>query len=103
MCKEAKVSNQLQYLKKLWGKFFLTFKFVTFMCFNFYVFLGLSSQLSVFLKLCIMNTLLYFLSCQLCVSLRNVSLGDPHIPSRSEYDDVIIEAPFQHCLGSPQP
>ena len=45
-----------------------------------YVFLALSSQLSVFLKLCIMNILLYFLLCQSCRSFRNVSLGGPHIP-----------------------
>jgi len=44
---------------------------------NFYVLRVLSSQLSVFLMLCIMNTLLHFLLllCQLCRSLRNVSLG----------------------------
>ena len=38
----------------------------------------LSSQLSVFSKLCIMNTLLHFLLLfQLCRSLRNISLGGP--------------------------
>jgi len=42
---------------------------------NFYVLSALSSQLSVFSKLCIMNTLLHFLLlCQLCRNLRNVSL-----------------------------
>jgi len=47
---------------------------------NFDVLLALSSQLSVLLKLCIMNTHLHFLLCQSCCSLRNVSLGGPHIP-----------------------
>ena len=43
---------------------------------NFYVLPALSSQLSVFSKLCIMNTLLHFLLLfQLCRSLRNISLG----------------------------
>ena len=43
---------------------------------NFYVLPALSSQLSVFLKLCIMNTLLHsLLVCQSCRSLGNVSLG----------------------------
>jgi len=43
---------------------------------NFYVLPALSSQLSVFSKLCIVNTLLHFLLllCQSCRSLRNVSL-----------------------------
>jgi len=45
-----------------------------------YVLPSLLSQLSVFLKLCIMNTLLHFLLRQSCHSLRNVSLGSPHIP-----------------------
>jgi len=45
---------------------------------NVYVLLALSSHLSVFLKLCIMNTLLHFLLCQSCRSLRNVSLGGLH-------------------------
>jgi len=38
------------------------------------------SQLTVFLKLCIKNTILHFLLCQSCRNLRNISLGDPHIP-----------------------
>jgi len=42
--------------------------------------LDLSYQLSMFSKFCIMNTLLHFLFCQSCRSLRNVSLGGPHIP-----------------------
>jgi len=43
---------------------------------NFYVLPALSPQLSVFSKLCIMNTLLHFLLLfQLCCSLRNMSLG----------------------------
>jgi len=43
---------------------------------NFYALQALSSQLSVFSKLCIMNTLLHFLVLfQLCRSLRNISLG----------------------------
>jgi len=44
---------------------------------NFYVSPTLSSQLSMFSKLCIMNTLLHslLLLCQSCRSLRNVSLG----------------------------
>jgi len=44
---------------------------------NFYVLPAMSSQLSVFSKLCIMNTLLHFLFLlfQLYCSLRNISLG----------------------------
>jgi len=43
---------------------------------NFYVLPALSSQLSVFSKLCIMNTLLHFLLLfQLCRSLRNTPLS----------------------------
>ena len=44
---------------------------------NFYVLPALSSQLSVFSKLCIMNILLHFLFLlfQLCRSLRNIPLG----------------------------
>jgi len=44
---------------------------------NFYVLPAMSSQLSVFSKLCIMNTLLQFLLLlfQLCHRLRNISLG----------------------------
>jgi len=44
---------------------------------NFYVLPALSSHLSVFSNLCIMNTLLHFLLLliQLCCSLRNISLG----------------------------
>ena len=44
---------------------------------NFCVLPAVSSQLSVFSKLCIMNTLLHFLLLllQLCRSLRNISLG----------------------------
>jgi len=42
---------------------------------SFYVLLALSSQLSVFLRLYIMNTLVHFLLCQSCRSPRNVSLG----------------------------
>ena len=47
---------------------------------NFYLLLALSSQLSVFLKLCIMKILLHFLLCQPCRGLRNISLDGPHIP-----------------------
>jgi len=43
--------------------------------FNFHVLLTLSSQLSVFSKLCIINALMHFLLRQSCLSLRNVSLG----------------------------
>ena len=45
---------------------------------NFYTLPALSSQLSVFSKLCIMNTLLrsFLLLCQSCYSLRNVCFGD---------------------------
>ena len=44
---------------------------------KFYVLPALPSQLSVFLKFCIMNTLLHFLLliCQSCRSLRNESMG----------------------------
>jgi len=41
--------------------------------------LTLSSQLSVFLKLYVMNTLSHFLLCQTGRSIRNVSLGGPLI------------------------
>jgi len=46
---------------------------------NFCVLPALSSHLSVFSKLCIMNTPLHFLLllCQSCRSLRNVSFGGP--------------------------
>jgi len=45
---------------------------------NFYVLSAVSYQLSVFSKLCIMNTLLHFLLLllQLSCSLRDISLGD---------------------------
>jgi len=75
---------------------------------DFYVLLALSSQLSVFLKLCIMNTLVHFLLCQSCRSLRNISWVarlslswlDQKILSRlAEYDDV-SRTPFQPCLES---
>jgi len=52
----------------------------SFLLLNFYVLLALSSQLLVSLKLCIMNTVLHFLSCQSYRSLRNVSLHGPRIP-----------------------
>jgi len=78
-----------------------------------YVLLALSSQLSVILKLCITNILVHFLLSQLCRSLRNVSLGCPHIPSvdliKKSYHGwlgmmVSSESPlFQPCLGSPNP
>jgi len=44
---------------------------------NFFELPALSSQFSVFSKLCIMNIFLHFLVllCQSCCSLRNVSLG----------------------------
>jgi len=42
--------------------------------------LALSSQLSVFSKLSILNNLLHFLLSQSCRSLRNVSLVGPLIP-----------------------
>ena len=43
---------------------------------NFCVLPAVSSQLSVFSKLCVMNTLLHFLQLlRLCRSLRNISLG----------------------------
>jgi len=47
---------------------------------NIYVLLAWSSQLAMFFKLFIMNTLVHFLLRQSCRSLRNVSLGGPHIP-----------------------
>ena len=51
---------------------------------NFYVLPALSSQLSVFSKLCIVNTLLHFLLLfQLCRSLRNIPL-DGRILGKSE-------------------
>jgi len=42
---------------------------------NFYVLLTFSSQLSVFSKLCITNTLLHFLLFPLCRIPRNIHLG----------------------------
>jgi len=80
-----------------------------------YVLLAVSSHLSVLLKLCIMNTLLHFLLCQLCGSLtfRNKSLGGQHIIfpgliKRSYHDWLSImtsseDSPFQPCLGPPTP
>jgi len=77
----------------------------------FYVLPALSSQLSVFSKLCIMNTRLHFLLLlfQLCRSLRNIPLSG-RILGKSK---VIIavgwvwwrhqRAPFQSCLGPPNP
>jgi len=60
-----------------------------------------------------MNTLLHFLLCQSCRSLRKVSLDGPHILFQglikrvltrlSDYDDVIKGPPFQPCLGPPNP
>jgi len=52
---------------------------------KFYVLPALSSQLSVFSKLCIMNTFLHFLLLlfQLCRSLRNMPL-DGHIFGKSK-------------------
>jgi len=62
-----------------------------------FVLLVLFSQLSMFLKLCIMNILLHILLCQSCRGLGNVSLGGLYIPFLglmnmsylAEYDDVI--------------
>jgi len=51
-------------------------------CYNLYVLLLLSFQISVSLKLCIMNTLVHFVLRQSCRILRNVSLCGPHIPLR---------------------
>jgi len=48
---------------------------------NLYMLPALSSQLSVFSKLCIMNTLLHFLLFQLCRSPRNISLDLSQIKS----------------------
>jgi len=47
---------------------------------NFCMLLAMSSQLSEFLKLCIINTLVNFLLCYSCSSVRNTSLGGPLIP-----------------------
>ena len=75
---------------------------------NFYVLLALSSQLSVFLRSCIMNTLLHFLSRQSCRSLGNVCLDGRHIPflgliKRSYHGWLSMmtssDGPFQPCLG----
>ena len=55
---------------------------------NFYELPALSSQLSVFSKLCIMNTLLHFLLLlfQLCRSLRSIPLCGPYLRQiRSAY------------------
>ena len=79
---------------------------------NFYALLALSSKLSVFLKLCIMNTLVHFLRSQSYRSLKNVSLRGPHALLRldqkvlsrlAECDDVIWGSFFQPCLGHPNP
>jgi len=79
---------------------------------NFCVLPALSSPLSVFSKLCIMNTPLYFLLllCQSCRSLRNASFGG-HILGliKSAYHGWLCMMmsseipPFKSCLGSPQP
>ena len=78
---------------------------------NFYVLLTLSSHLSVFSKLCIMNTLLHFLLlwCQSCCSPRNNSFGGRILGLiKCTYhgwlsvNDVIIGVTlFTSCLGPP--
>jgi len=76
-----------------------------------YVLPALSSQLSVFSKLCIMNTLLHFflLLFQLCRSLRNISLGgcilgkSKWLSPLAEYDDVIRGPLFSLASGPPNP
>ena len=61
---------------------------------NIYVLPALSSQLSVFSKLCIMNTLLHFLLLfQLCRSLRNIPLGG-HVLGKSK---VLITVGWIWC------
>ena len=81
---------------------------------NICVLLPLSSQVSTFLRLCIMKTLLHFLLSQSCHYRRNVSLrGWPTYPLPgldhkvlsllAEYDDVVRGPPFQPCLGPPNP
>jgi len=79
---------------------------------NFYVWLVLYTQLSVFLKLCILNThAICNLLCQSCRSFRNVSLGGLHIPFLGlikrflswfpEYDDVVRGHPFSTLPHTP--
>jgi len=78
--------------------------------------LALSSQFSVFLKLCIVNTggtLLQFLLCQSCRSLRNASLGGLDMPFlgliKGSYhfwlnEMTSSEGPsFHPCLEPPKP
>jgi len=91
--------------RKVWGDAKL-------LSLNFYVLLTFSSQLTVFSKLCVMNTLLHFLSCRSCRSLRNVSVGGPHVPfqgliKRSYHDWLNVmtssEGPlFSIASGSPK-
>jgi len=77
---------------------------------NLYVSLALSSQLSVFSKLCIMNILLHFLLRlrQLCRSLRNVSLSGRILGLiKSDYHDWLSmmtssETPFLDLPQAPQ-
>ena len=71
---------------------------------------------SVLLKLCIMNAFLHFLLCQSCCSLRNASLGGPHIPRvglidliKMSYDGWLSIStssdgpPFKASLWPPNP
>jgi len=78
---------------------------------NFYVLPALSSQLSVFSRLCIMNTLLHFLLllCQSCGGVRNISLSG-RIPDliKSAYHGWLSmmtssEGPFLLLPRAPKP
>jgi len=71
-----------------------------------FVLLALSSQLSVFLKLCVMNVLLLFLLCQLCRSIRNASFPFQGLIKRSYHGWLSMmtssdDPPFQPCVGPP--
>jgi len=78
---------------------------------NFYVLPVLSSQLSVFSKLCIMNTRLHFLLLlfQLCRSLRNIPFGARILGKSSDYHGWLSmmtssEGPlFSLASGPPNP
>jgi len=81
---------------------------------NFNVLLALSSQLSVFSKLCIMNTPLHFLLPYVSHAVVSVtylwwpayplpSIDQKVLSRLAEYGEVIRWPPFKPCLGPRQP
>jgi len=81
-----------------------------FLSLNFYVLLAVSSQLSMFLKLChehlcalsVMSVMSWSQERILGSSAYPLARLNQKVLSRlAEYDDVIIGPPFQPCLGPP--